>query len=115
MQAKFDAAAADAKTAYAAAANPFSAAGIAAFIGDETSRAHQYEEALKWYRTALRVQTPSSGAVAYRAAKLAREKLNRETDAKELFQAACRAGNKEACKETGGSPLPRLRRRAGAG
>ena len=67
-------------------------------------RAGNPEEALSWYRQALKNPGPATGAIAYRAGRIVAEKLGRESDALEFFRIACRAGNQEGCKEAGETP-----------
>lgn len=104
IQGRSDLAIADAKKALDQNPRQAVATGIAEFLGDEYVRAGNAEEALTWYRQALKTLGPATGTVAYRAGRIAREKLARESDALEFFRIACRAGNQEGCKEAGEAP-----------
>ena len=56
-------------------------------------------------------------AVALKAAKLCKNRLNRPDEADELFRISCGAGNPEACRETGGKPTSKapLKEKHGSG
>lgn len=94
---------ADATKAYDAAPAP-AASAVAEFLGDSCVRDHRFEEGLTWYRAALKLPGPWVGPVALKAAKLCKNRLKRPDDAAELYRISCRAGNPEACRETGGEP-----------
>jgi tetratricopeptide (TPR) repeat protein/tRNA A-37 threonylcarbamoyl transferase component Bud32 len=101
IQGRDELAIADAKKALELHPRPAIASAIAEFLGEEYARSGSFEEAVAWYRQALKTPGPATGIVALRAGRLSRDRLGREADALEFFRIACRAGNMEGCKESG--------------
>lgn len=104
MQGREDAAIADARTVFDANRGPGMNAGCAEFLGESFARKKDWNEALRWFRTALQGPAPFGAAVAMRAALMARDRLRDEAQAREFFGIACRAGAVEACREAGMEP-----------
>jgi tetratricopeptide (TPR) repeat protein len=112
LQGRNEDAAAEAKKAFEAANAPLLSAAAADYLAEASVRKGDLDEALKWYREAVKTPTALTGGVALKAARVARDQLHRESDAEEFLRIACRAGNREACGEARGA-IPRgpLRRR----
>lgn len=96
------------------AAGPLGAAA-AALIGDESASAREWEVAVGWYRRATVPESPSTAHAGWEAGRILEEQLGRADEARDLYRAACRAGNREACLKTGEAPprpqlFPRRRR-----
>ena len=84
-------------------------AAAASLIGDENASRRDWEEAVRWYRRAAVPQSPSTAHAGWEGGRILEEGLGRAEEARELYGAACRAGNRESCVKIGESPpRPRL-------
>ncbi|MBK9968107.1 MAG: hypothetical protein IPP07_25820 [Holophagales bacterium] len=97
--------------------NPSGSLGSAAasLIGDESASARDWEAAVQWYRRAAIPDSPSTAHAGWEAGRILEERLGRADEARELYRAACRAGNRESCLKSGDAPprpqlFPRRRR-----
>ncbi len=98
-------------------ANPSGSLGSAAasLIGDESASARDWETAVQWYRRAAIPESPSTAHAGWEAGRILEERLGRADEARDLYRAACRAGNRESCLKSGEAPprpqlFPRRRR-----
>ncbi len=89
----------------------FLGAAAAELVADEHSARARWEDAAAWYRKAAIPQSPSSSRAGWEGARILADRLGRPDEARELFDAACRAGNRKACLESGGEPPPPRRPR----
>jgi tetratricopeptide (TPR) repeat protein len=84
-------------------------AAAASLIGDESASLRDWEVAVRWYRRAAVPQSPSTAHAGSEGGRILEERLGRADEARELFVAACRAGNRESCVKSGETPpRPRL-------
>ncbi len=91
--------------------NPPGSVGAAAasLIGDESASRRDWEEAVQWYRRAAVPQSSSTAHAGWEGGRILEERLGRGEEARELYVAACRAGNRESCVKSGEAPpRPRL-------
>ncbi len=82
------------------------AASAAELIADEHAAQRRWEEAVRWYREAALPQGPESARAGWEGGRILEERLGRADEARELYSAACHAGNRRACVESG-EPAPR--------
>ncbi len=84
------------------------AAMAAELIADEHAAQRRWEEAVRWYREAALPQGPGSARAGWEGGRILEDRLGRADEARELYVAACHAGNRKACLESG-EPAPRPR------
>jgi tetratricopeptide (TPR) repeat protein len=91
--------------------NPPGSVGAAAasLIGDESVSRRDWDEAVLWFRRAAIPQSPYTAHAGWEGGRILEERLGRAEEARELYVAACRAGNRESCVRSGEAPpRPRL-------
>ena len=101
-----DEAIADATAVWESRPPGFLGAAAAELAGDELAARARWEEAVSWYRKAAIPQSPSSSHAGWEAGRILSDRLGRPDEARDLFDAACRAGNRKACQRSGGEPPP---------
>ena len=86
--------------------NPPGSLGPAAasLLGDESAARRDWEEAVQWYRRAAVPQSSSSAHAGWEGGRILEERLGRGEEARELYVAACSAGNRESCLKSGETP-----------
>ncbi len=80
----------------------------AELIADGHAARARWEESARWYREAAIPENPVSARAGWEGARILESRLGRKDEARELYAAACGAGNRKACAETG-QPAPRPR------
>ncbi len=84
-------------------------AAAASLIGDESASRRDWDEAVLWFRRAAIPQSPSTAHAGWEGGRILEERLGRAEEARELYVASCRAGNRESCARSGEAPpRPRL-------
>ena len=84
-------------------------AAAAELIADEHASRRPWEEAVRWYRRKPRFRrVPARRSAGWEGGRILEEQLGRGDEARELYAAACRAGNRKACVKSG-EPAPRPR------
>jgi hypothetical protein len=99
---------ADATAVYESRPPGFLGATAAELIADEKAALKSWEEAARWYGNAALPQSPVSARAGWEGGRILEERLGRPEDARELYTASCRAGNRKACQKSG-DPGPRPR------
>ncbi len=115
MERRSDEAIADATAVHEGRPPGFLGAVAAELLAEEHLSRGDFEEAARWYREAAIPQNPLSAHAGWEGGRILEERLGRAGEARELYAAACRAGNRKACAKSGDpAPRPRLfpRRRA---
>jgi len=109
MERRSEEAIADAKAVYESRPPAFLAGSSAELLGDEHAARGAWEEAAAWYRKAAIPPGPSTSRAGWEGGRILQDRLGRNEEARELFAASCRAGNRKACAASGESaPRPRL-------
>jgi TPR repeat protein len=105
-------AAGDARTvhAHAAGRNREVAGQVAAFIGDERSELGLWAEALSWYRRAIDHGGRGASHAGLAGGQIALERIGDRTVARQMFQAACDAGQPLGCRRAASLDGSRRRR-----
>jgi len=115
LERRSDEAIADATAVHEGRPPGFLGAVAAELLAEEHLARGAWEEAARWYRNAAIPQSPLSAHAGWEGGRILEERLGRAGEARELYAAACRAGNRRACAKSGDpAPRPRLvpRRRA---
>lgn len=88
----------------------------ASLIGDESASARDWEAAVQWVSPGGdSPESPSTAHAGWEGGRILEERLGRADEARDLYRAACRAGNRESCLKSGEAPprpqlFPRRRR-----